>query len=195
MARIAMTGGIASGKSAVADMLSEHGVIIIDSDVLAREVVEPGSEGLAAVVERFGEEILADDRSLDRPALGRVIFGDDRARADLNAILHPRIRRRAVELHEAAGDALVVQVIPLLVEVGLVDQFTHVIVVDVPLRLQLERLVDRDGYSNEEAESRISAQATRDERLAVADFVIDNSGSLGETRRQVDALVPQLESL
>lgn len=191
MARIALTGGIASGKSAVADMLRERGATIIDSDVLAREVVEPGSVGLARVVERFGPEILAADGSLDRAALGRIVFADEAARADLNAITHPLVRERALQLEEGAS-GLVVQVIPLLVEAGLVGGFDTVVVVDVPVETQLERLMARNGFSEEEARSRVDAQASRDERLAVAHHVIDNAGGLDETLGQVEELLPKL---
>lgn len=191
MARIALTGGIASGKSAVADMLRERGATIIDSDVLAREVVEPGSVGLARVVERFGPEILAADGSLDRAALGRIVFADEAARADLNAITHPLVRERALQLEEGAS-GLVVQVIPLLVEAGLVGGFDTVVVVDVPVETQLERLMARNGFSEEEARSRVDAQASRDERLAVAHHIIDNAGGLDETLGQVEELLPKL---
>ncbi|NLE97411.1 MAG: dephospho-CoA kinase [Propionibacterium sp.] len=191
MVRTALTGGIASGKSAVADMLRERGATIIDSDVLAREVVEPGTEGLRRVVERFGESILTPDGALDRAALGRVVFNDAAARADLNAITHPLVRERAVALEEAA-EGLVIQVIPLLVEADLVDGFGRVIVVDVPEDVQLGRLMARDGSSRQEARSRIDAQAGREERLAVADHVLDNSGGPDETLRQVEALLPKL---
>lgn len=139
--RIALTGGIASGKSSVADLLAERGAVIIDSDVSAREVVEPGTPGLAAIVERFGEGVLRDDGALDRPALGAIVFADPAARADLEAITHPRIRARADALRVAAPEgAVVIDVIPLLVEVGLAGRFDEVIVVDVPEEVQVERL-------------------------------------------------------
>lgn len=191
MTRTALTGGIASGKSLVADMLGQRGVTIIDSDVLAREVVEPGTAGLERIRQRFGDEVLRPDGSLDRPALGAIVFADDDARADLNAIVHPLVRRRAVELEDAA-QAPVVQVIPLLVEANLVDGFSRVIVVDVPVELQLERLMSRDGYTEAEARARIDAQASRDERLAVATHVIDNAGGVDETLAQVEELVAKL---
>jgi dephospho-CoA kinase len=190
MPRIALTGGIASGKSTVADMLEERGAVIIDSDVLAREVVEPGTPGLQAIVERFGAGVLTPEGALDRPALGTIVFGDNVARADLNAIVHPLVRARAEALEASApGGTLVVQVIPLLVEAGLVDGFDVVAVVDVPEEEQLERLMRRNGFSRVEAQSRLRAQASRSERLAVADFVIDNSGPLRETEDQVERLV------
>lgn len=191
--RIALTGGIASGKSTVADMFAELGAVIIDSDVLAREVVEPGTPGLAEIVERFGPDILTGDGELNRPALGEIIFTDDEARKDLNAITHPRVRQRAVELEESAPEgALIIQVIPLLIEANLVDGFDEVIVVDLPEELQLQRLMERNGFSRDEALSRIQAQASRAERLAVATHVIDNSQPLELTRAQVRLLHQQL---
>lgn len=191
--RIALTGGIASGKSTVADMFAELGAVIIDSDVLAREVVEPGTPGLAEIVERFGPDILTGDGELNRPALGEIIFMDDEARKDLNAITHPRVRQRAVELEESAPeDALIIQVIPLLIEANLVDGFDEVIVVDLPEELQLQRLMERNGFSRDEAHSRIRAQVSRAERLAVATHVIDNSQPLELTRAQVRLLHQQL---
>ncbi|SDL62271.1 dephospho-CoA kinase [Tessaracoccus oleiagri] len=193
MPRIALTGGIASGKSTVARMLEARGVVIVDSDVLAREVVEPGTEGLDAIVERFGSSVLQPDGSLDRARLGSLVFADPAARADLNAIVHPLVRRRAEELEAAApAGALVVQVIPLLVEAGLVGGFDHVIVVDVAVDEQLRRLMSRNGYSCDEAMARIRAQATREERLRVADTVIDSSGSLAETEAQVQAALDRI---
>lgn len=185
--RIALTGGIASGKSTVADMFAERGAVIIDSDVLAREVVEPGTPGLREIVERFGKDILSPNGTLDRPALGKLIFADDEARRDLNAITHPRVRARANELTRNAPEgAVVIQVIPLLLEAKLVDNFDVVIVVDIPEELQLERLMERNRFTRDEALARIRSQVTRAERLAVADHVIDNSGSRAHTHRQVD---------
>lgn len=183
---VALTGGIASGKTTVARLLAEQGAIVIDSDVLAREVVEPGTPGLAAVVERFGDGVLDESGKLDRARLGQIIFGDDQARADLNAIIHPQVRARRAELiADAAADAMVVSVIPLLVETGLAGSFDAVIVIDVPVEVQVARLRTRNGLSESEAQARIDAQASRDERLAAATWVIDNSG----TREQLDAQV------
>lgn len=191
--QIGLTGGIASGKSVVAQRLAELGAVIIDSDVLAREVVAPGTPGLAAVVDRFGPAILAPDGSLDRAALGRVVFADPKGRAALEAIIHPAVRARAAALSEAAPPgAIVVQVIPLLVEAGLADNFEMVVVVDVDPELQLARLGKRNGYSREEAQARVSAQAARDVRLAHADIVIENGGSLSELRAQVDRVWVEL---
>ena len=187
--RIALTGGIASGKSSVADLLAERGAVIIDSDVSAREVVEPVTPGLAAIVERFGEGVLRDDGARDRPALGAIVFADPAARADLEAITHPRIRARADALRVAAPEgAVVIDVIPLLVEVGLAGRFDEVIVVDVPEEVQVERLRRRDGFTRDEAMARLAAQASRDDRLAVADHVVDNTGTRAELEASVDAL-------
>ena len=187
--RIALTGGIASGKSSVAELLAERGAVIIDSDVSAREVVAPGTPGLAAIVERFGEGVLRADGALDRPALGAIVFADPAARADLEAITHPRIRARADALRAAAPEgAVVIDVIPLLVEAGLVGRFDEVIVGDVPEEVQGERLRRRDGFTRDEAMARLAAQASRDDRLAVADHVVDNTGTPAELEASVDAL-------
>ena len=183
---IALTGGIATGKSSVADLFQQLGAIIIDSDVLAREVVAPGTPGLAQVVERFGRSVLSGDGALDRAALGRLVFADDQARADLNAITHPLIQQRRRELLDAAPDgAVVIQVIPLLVEIGVADQYDVIIVVDLDPQLQIERLRARDHLDEEQARARIDAQALQSERLAVATHVIDNSLEPAQVAMQV----------
>lgn len=190
---VALTGGIASGKTTVANLLAEHGALLIDSDQLAREVVEPGTPGLAQVVTRFGEQVLTQAGSLDRQALGDIVFADAAARADLNAIVHPLVRRRRAELiAQAAADQIVVSVIPLLVETGLVDQFDAVVVVDVPSQTQVARLVRRNDISPEQAQARLDAQASRAERLAAADWVVTNSGSRAELEAQVERLWSQM---
>ncbi len=187
--RIGLTGGIASGKSSVAEMLERLGAVVIDADVLAREVVQPGTEGFSAVVERFGEAVVAGDGGLDRPRLGQIVFGDPRARADLEAIIHPRVRALARESEATAPPgSLVVHVIPLLVETGQEDSFDGVVVVDLPVPVQLARLRARDGLTEEQASARIAAQASRERRLAAATWVVDNSGSPEDTHRQVQAL-------
>ena len=188
MTRIALTGGIASGKSFVAAELEALGAVIIDSDVLARDVVAPGTPGLAAVVGRFGDAVLRADGELDRAALGAIVFADDAARADLNAIVHPLVRARAEEIEEGVADGVVVHVIPLLVEAGLVDGFDRVIVVDLPVEDQIRRLMARNGVTREQAEARVRAQATREERLAVADRIVDNAGDPAATVAQVDEI-------
>ncbi len=187
--RIGLTGGIASGKSTVARKLKQLGAVTIDADVLARDVVALGTEGLKAVVARFGDSVLAADGSLDRSALARVIFADPQARADLNAIIHPLVRERAAELEAAApAGAVVVHVIPLLVETGQQDRFDAVVVVDTTVEEQLRRLTRRDGLTQTEAEQRVAAQASREERLGAATHVIDSSGPVRETMRQVGEL-------
>lgn len=185
MIRVGLTGGIASGKSAVADELAARGAVVIDSDVLAREVVEPGTPGLAAIRERFGDEVVTDGR-LDRPRLGQLVFADPDARRDLEQIIHPAVRRRAAELERQADPgATVVHVIPLLVETHQSDDFDVMVVVDVDHPTQVSRLRSRNGFSAAEAESRIAAQADRQVRLAAADVVIDNSGTLDTLRERI----------
>ena len=194
MMRVGLTGGIASGKSAVADELAALGAVIIDADRLAREVVEPGTPGLAAVVARFGADVLSDGR-LDRPRLGRIVFSDPQARADLERIIHPAVRARAAELERRApADAVVVHVIPLLVETGQTGDFDTLVVVDADPETQVRRTTARDGLTRAEAASRIAAQASRKERRAVADVVIDNSGSVTELTQQIRDLWVKLTS-
>jgi dephospho-CoA kinase len=184
--RVGLTGGIASGKSTVAAMFVELGAVLIDGDALAREVVARGTPGLAQVVEEFGEQILSPAGDLDRPALGRIVFADETARRRLEAITHPLIFERYAELEAAAPtDAVVVHDIPLLAESGRADTFDAVVVVDVPVEVQVERMVRDRGWTREEAEARIAAQATREDRLAIATHVIDNTGSLDQLRTRV----------
>ncbi len=194
--RIGLTGGIASGKSTVASLLAARGAVVIDADQLAREVVTPGTAGLEAVVSRFGPEVLTDSGELDRPKLGGLVFADPQARADLEAIVHPAVRSRAAELVSAAPPgAVVVLMIPLLVETGQAGDFDLVVVVDLPVELQLSRLQERDGLSATAALARIQAQASRAERLAQADFVIDNSTTAAALVPQVDQLWQRLTEL
>lgn len=194
MLLVGLTGGIASGKTAVADRLAARGAVIVDADLLAREVVAVGTPGLAAVAERFGPTVLTVPRDgapaeLDRAALGAIVFADPDARRDLEAIVHPLVRDRAAELTRAAPpDAVVVQVIPLLVETGQAGVFDLVVVVDVDPGVQLSRLIERNGLTPEQAMARIEAQASRAQRLAVADRVVDNSGSVADLDAAVDAL-------
>lgn len=191
--RVGLTGGIASGKSAVAERLARRGAVIIDADLLAREVVAPGTDGLAAVVDRFSTAVLTPDGELDRPRLGEIVFGDEAARRDLEAITHPRVRDRAARLTEAAEaeggpGTVVVQVIPLLVETGQADSFACVVVVDVDPEVQLTRLRARSGLSAAAARARIAAQASRADRLAAATWVVDNNGTPAELDAQVARL-------
>ncbi|KQP66799.1 MULTISPECIES: dephospho-CoA kinase [unclassified Nocardioides] len=184
--RVGLTGGVASGKSTVSGLLRELGAVVIDADQLAREVVERGTPGLARVVEEFGEGVLTPEGDLDRPAMGRLVFGDEQARRRLEAIVHPLVFERYAEAEAAAGpDDLVVHDIPLLVESGRAGDFDAVVVVDAPRELQLERMVGDRGWTREDAESRIAAQATREQRRAVATYVVDNTGSLEDLRARV----------
>ncbi|MFN8195074.1 MAG: dephospho-CoA kinase [Nocardioidaceae bacterium] len=194
--RVGLTGGVASGKSTVARMLGELGAVVIDADLLAREVVAPGTEGLASIVAAFGPDVLTESGELDRPAVGAIVFADEDARRRLESIIHPRVRARGAELEAAAPpEAVVVHDIPLLVETGQAASFDAVVVVDVPVEVQLSRLVELRGMSEEDARARIAAQATREERLAAASYVIDNTGSLEELRERVTEVFRSLESL
>ncbi|HEX5335481.1 MAG TPA: dephospho-CoA kinase [Propionicimonas sp.] len=192
---VGLTGGIGSGKSLVAELLAAHGATIIDADVLAREVVAPGTPGLAAVRERFGAGVLRADGSLDRGTLGRIVFGDPVARRDLEAIIHPAVRARAAALTAAAPEgAVVVQVIPLLVETGQQGNFDQVVVVDVDPEVQLSRIMLRDGLSEAEAQARLRAQASREARLAAAHVVLRNNGTRADLAAAVDRLWAEWES-
>ncbi len=189
MLRIALTGGIACGKTLVSDELAALGAVVIDADLVARQVVERGSAGLQEVVAHFGSSILLADGSLDRAALGELIFADADARAHLNAIIHPRVRAEARRLEgDAPADGVVVHSIPLLVETGQQGAFDAVIVVDVAEDVQLRRLMDRNGLTETQALARVGAQVPRPERLAAATFVIDNTGVPEVTRRLVQEL-------
>lgn len=184
--RVGLTGGVASGKSTVSSMLRELGAIVIDADQLAREVVAPGTDALAEVVAAFGPDVLSEDGQLDRPVLGAIVFADERRRRVLEAIIHPRVRARGAELEAAAAaDAVVVHDIPLLAETGQSGAFEAVVVVDVPSKLQVERMVRDRGWTVAEASSRIAAQASREDRLAIATYVVDNTGTREDLRRRV----------
>ena len=194
MVRVGLTGGIASGKSMVADELAARGAIIIDADVLAREVVEPGTPARAAIIDRFGAQVLRDGQ-IDRARLAQIVFADPHARRDLERIVHPAVRARAAELERAAGDAaVVVHVIPLLVETGQHEDFDVVVTVDADHETQIQRLMVRNGFTRADAESRIAAQASREDRRRAADVVVDNTGSLTQLREQIDALWAELSS-
>jgi dephospho-CoA kinase len=189
MLRVGLTGGIASGKSTISALLAEHGALVIDSDLLAREVVAAGTPGLADVLVAFGPDVLTDEGHLDRAAMGRRVFGDEPARRRLEAIVHPRVRARAAEIEAVApSDAVVVHDIPLLVETGQGAEFDVVVVVDVPIEVQVTRLIGQRDMDADEAQTRIAAQVGRDERLAVATHVLRNDGTLEQLRAAVDDL-------
>lgn len=192
MFRIGLTGGIAAGKSVATARLAELGAVVIDHDLLAREAVAPGSVGLAAIVEAFGDVVLLPDGSLDRPGLGALVFADAAARSRLNDIVHPEVRRLSAEREAmaAAGDpaAVVVHDIPLLVETGQAEHFHLLVVVHTPAEQRVRRLVEGRGLSEDAARSRLASQASDDDRLAVADFTLDGSGTEDNLRAQVDTL-------
>ena len=189
---IGLTGGIASGKSTVARRLVEHGAVHIDADHLARRVVEPGSPALAAIVEQFGAQFLRADGTLDREKLGKHIFGDDAARARLNAIVHPAVRELSARLIAKAEaedpSAVVVYDVPLLVEASVDHPFDLIVVTNAPRRTQVKRLVEERGLDALQAEARVDAQVDNTARLEIADVVIDTDGTLGHTMSQADAL-------
>lgn len=186
MLTVGLTGGIGAGKSEVSRLLVGHGAVLIDADRIAREVVEPGTPGLAAVVEAFGTEVLAADGSLDRPKLGAIVFADPGKRDVLNSIVHPLVGERSRALEAAApADAVVVHDVPLLAENGLAPLYDLVVVVDVDPATQLDRLTRLRGMSEEDARARMSAQATREQRLSIADIVVDNDVPLPELERRV----------
>jgi dephospho-CoA kinase len=191
--RVGLTGGIGAGKSEVSKHLAAQGAVIIDADLIAREVVAAGTDGLAAVIEAFGPEVLGADGALDRVRLGDIVFSDQQKLTSLNSIVHPRVGARMRELEEAAGPgSVVVHDVPLIAENGLASAYDLVVVVDVPPRIQLDRLVRLRGMSREQAQARMSAQASREQRLSIADIVVDNSGSLAELDRQAGELWSEL---
>ncbi|WP_106849395.1 dephospho-CoA kinase [Blastococcus sp. Marseille-P5729] len=192
MLNLGLTGGIGSGKSAASSALSALGATVVDADKISREVVEPGTDGLRRIVETFGEGVLAEDGALDRPALAQVVFADETARQQLNQIVHPLVRARSVELIEQAGpDAVIVNDIPLLAEGSMAPSFHLVVVVMTPDRIRLERLTESRGMDRDDAEARIRAQASDEQRLAIADVVLDNSGTVADLQEQVQQLWEQ----
>jgi dephospho-CoA kinase len=194
--KIGLTGGIGSGKSTVSRLLSSYpGVVVVDADLLAREVVEPGTPGLAAVVEEFGTGVLRPDGSLDREALGALVCGDEVRRKALSGILHPLIGELSVQrtaAAEAGGARALVHDVPLLVEAQMEALYDEVVVVDVPVELQVSRLVELRGMTEADARARIGAQADRETRLASATRVLDNSGAVDQLAEQVAALAGEL---
>ncbi|HMJ11087.1 MAG TPA: dephospho-CoA kinase [Polyangiaceae bacterium] len=187
-----LTGGIGSGKSRVARRFRERGLPVIDADQLARDVVVPGSSGLAEIVAEFGAGVLDTRGELDRAALAKIVFNDEAARRRLNAITHPRVRELTalrISEHASAGALLVCYEVPLLVESGMAEALRPVVVVSAPEALQVERVMARDGASESDARARIAAQMSLAEKVKVADFVIDNRGSLAELQAQADAVL------
>ena len=199
MLRVGLTGGIGSGKSEVARRLADHGAVLIDADVAAREVVVPGSPGLARIARTFGPDVLRADGSLNRERLGEIVFSDPGLRVKLNDIVHPLVRDWMSAAERAAAQAagppgpIVVHDVPLLAESRGRDGFDLVVVVDVPPEVQVKRLVSQRGMAPEQARARMAAQASREQRLAVADIVIDNSGSLDDLDRRVAEVWDELE--
>ncbi|WP_328337883.1 dephospho-CoA kinase [Streptomyces violaceus] len=193
MLKVGLTGGIGAGKSEVSRLLVACGAVLIDADRIAREAVAPGTPGLAAVVEAFGEQVLARDGSLDRPKLGSIVFADAARLATLNSIVHPLVGARSRELEEAAAeDAVVVHDVPLLTENGLAPLYDLVIVVDATPETQLDRLVRLRGMTEEDAHARMAAQATREQRREIANVVIDNDVPLEELERRVKEVWAEL---
>lgn len=190
---VGLTGGIGAGKSEVSARLAALGAVIIDADAVAREVVAPGTPGLAQVVKTFGPGVLAADGSLDRPKLGEIVFADAAELAKLNAIIHPLVSERTLELQRLApANAVVIHDVPLLAENRLADRYDVVVVVDAPPEVQFGRLTRLRGMPADQARARMAAQASREDRLAIADFVVDNSGDLEELDRQVTKLWAEL---
>ena len=191
--RVGLTGGIASGKSTVSEILAELGAVIIDGDKLAREVVEPGTPGLAQVVEAFGPEILLPDGAMDRAKVGQIVFNDEAKRKLLEGIVHPLVFERYAALEASAPqDGIVIHDIPLLAESGRADTFDAVIVVETPAEVQVERMLRDRGWTRADAESRIAAQATPEQRRAIATYLIENTGTREELRARVEAVYAEL---
>ena len=194
--RVGLTGGIASGKSTVSAIFRELGAIVIDADELAREVVAKGTPGLAAVVAEFGTGLLTEDGDLDRAAMGALVFNDEAARRRLEAIVHPLVFERIVDLESHAPEgSVIVHDIPLLAESGRADTFDAVVVVDVPPEVQVARMVRDRGWTEEDALARIAAQAEPEDRRAIATYLVENTGSRDDLRREIERVYAELRSL
>lgn len=190
--RIGLTGGIASGKSTVSHMFREKSIPVVDADIAAREVVEPGEIAYKEIIDYFGREILLDDGGIDRKALGGRIFKNEEERLKLNQIVHPQVRKRILEKvanYEEEGREFIVLDIPLLIESKLTDWVDQVLVVYVPFNVQLARLMERDRLSEEDAMSRINAQLSLEKKRDLADVVIDNSGAIDDTKQQLEMVL------
>jgi dephospho-CoA kinase len=198
MLLVGLTGGIGSGKSTVAAMLAQHGAVIVDADVLAREVIEPGTPGFDRVVARFGTEVVTDDGALDRAALAAEVFADERARLDLEAIVHPEVFRRLAETaadHRDTDDVVVFDA-PLIVEAGHASAFDVMVLVSAPVEERVRRvLASRPEMTEEQVRERIAAQLSDEDKAKVSHHVIDNTGTLDDLQAAVDALWPELEAL
>jgi dephospho-CoA kinase len=191
--RVGLTGGIGAGKSEVSRRLAAQGAVLIDADAIGRQVVAPGTDGLAAVVAEFGDGVLRSDGSLDRERLGEIVFADPARLARLNEIIHPLVGQRMAELEKEAGrDAIIVHDVPLIAENQLASAYDLIVVVDAAEHTQLDRLIRHRQMSQEQAEARMAAQVSRSQRLAIADLVVDNSSSLAELDRQVGDLWTEL---
>ena len=199
MLSVGLTGGIGSGKSEVTRRFAALGAKVIDADAIAREVVQPGTPGLAAVIEEFGPGVRAADGTLDREAVAAIVFNDDDARARLNAITHPLIGERVfallAEFEAEDPDGILINDVPLIAEAGVAERYEVVVVVDAPVETQLDRLVRLRGMTREAAQARIDVQATREQRLAIADYVIVNDGDLDSLQGQVEQVWAALQSL
>lgn len=193
---IGLTGGIASGKSTVAGMLRDHGAVVVDADLLAREVVEPGTPALRSIRELFGDELIRPDGSLDRARLGTIVFGDRQAREQLNAIVHPAVRelakKRFADAAAADSEAIIVYDVPLLAESETHSHFDLIVLADAPAEVRRRRLIELRGLNAEEASRRVNAQASDDARRTIADVIVDTTESLDETAAEVDRLWARL---
>lgn len=191
---VGLTGGIGAGKSAVLDRFAALGALTVDSDEVARDVVEPGTEGLRKIVAAFGPDVLTTEATLDRARLGSIVFADAEARARLEAIVHPLVRTAVRRrFARAPADAIVVNAVPLLVEAGLVGEYDRIVVVEAPVEVRIARLIASRGMSRAEAMSRIAAQASEEQRRSVAWRIIENDGTLDHLRQQVDDIWAQLQ--
>ena len=193
--RVGLTGGIASGKTTVANMFGDLGAVLIDTDIIAREVTSPGSPGLSEIARTFGDDVITDEGELDRRTMRSIVFSDEGKRRDLEAIIHPKIRDEAIRRMQTPGGPYQVVVVPLLVESPLKEHVDRILVVDCDEQVQLQRLISRDAESKEQARNIVAAQASRSDRLAIADDIIRNEQSIENTRQKVVELHQKYLSL